>query len=175
MCGIAGFVQYASKVASEKRGDLSTLKAMGDTIIHRGPDAHGEYLEDAVGLCHRRLSIIDLSEAGTQPMYAAHGRYVMVFNGEIYNFLSLRKEAEAKGYQFRTQTDSEVILALYEQEGEACVQKLNGMFAFAIWDKQKQSLFLARDRIGKKHHDRLHAQLHQRFLSQTYFDAGRPD
>ena len=150
MCGIAGFVQYASKVSPENRGDLNTLKAMGDRIIHRGPDAHGEYLDEAVGLCHRRLSIIDLSEAGTQPMYAAQGRYVMVFNGEIYNFPSLRKAAEAQGYQFKTQTDSEVILALYEQEGEACVEKLNGMFAFAIWDTLKQSLFLARDRIGKK-------------------------
>ncbi len=150
MCGIAGFVQYASKVSPESLGTLATLKDMGDKIIHRGPDAHGEYLEGPVGLCHRRLSIIDLSEAGTQPMHSNNQRFSMVFNGEIYNFLELRAEAEANGYQFRTKTDSEVILALYEQEGEACVKKLNGMFAFAIWDKKTQSLFMARDRIGKK-------------------------
>ena len=150
MCGIAGFVQYASKASPEALGSLATLKSMGDKIIHRGPDAHGEFLDGPVGLCHRRLSIIDLSEAGTQPMHSSNQRFSMVFNGEIYNFLELRAEAEAAGYSFRTKTDSEVILALYEQEGEACVKKLNGMFAFAIWDKQAQSLFMARDRIGKK-------------------------
>lgn len=150
MCGIAGFVQYASKVSPEALGSLTTLKDMGDTIIHRGPDAYGEFLEGPVGLCHRRLSIIDLSEAGTQPMHSNNQRFSMVFNGEIYNFLELRAELEASGYQFRTKTDSEVILALYEQEGDTCVKKLNGMFAFAIWDKQTQSLFMARDRIGKK-------------------------
>jgi len=150
MCGIAGFVQYKHKANQETLGGLSTLKKMGDTIIHRGPDAHGEYIEDQVGLCHRRLSIIDLSESGTQPMISDDQRYILVFNGEIYNFQELRKEAQEAGYVFRTQTDSEVILALFHQEGEQCVKKLNGMFAFAIWDKLKQELFLARDRIGKK-------------------------
>jgi len=150
MCGIAGFVQYQHKVSQDQLGDLSTLKAMGDTILHRGPDAHGEYLEDQVGLCHRRLSIIDLSESGNQPMFSADSRYVLVFNGEIYNFPELRQAAEKKGYVFRTKTDSEVILAYYQLEGQSCISKLNGMFAFAIWDKTKQELFLARDRIGKK-------------------------
>jgi len=150
MCGIAGFVQYQNRTNASQRGDLVTLKKMGDTIIHRGPDAHGEYLEDQVGLCHRRLSIIDLSESGNQPMLSKDGRYILVFNGEIYNFPELRLEAESRGYIFKTKTDSEVILALYEQEGENCVNKLNGMFAFAIWDKKNQTLFLSRDRIGKK-------------------------
>jgi len=150
MCGIAGFVQYQDHVNTSHLGDLTTLKKMGDSIFHRGPDAHGEYLEDQIGLCHRRLSIIDLTESGTQPMLSSDGRYVLVFNGEIYNFQELRKLAEEQGYNFKTQTDSEVILALYALEGESCISKLNGMFAFAIWDKTKQQLFLARDRIGKK-------------------------
>jgi asparagine synthase (glutamine-hydrolysing) len=150
MCGIAGFIQYENQAHPEKLGNKETLIAMGNTITHRGPDAHGEYLEAQVGLCHRRLSIIDLSESGTQPMTSACGRYILVFNGEIYNFPTLREQAQAKGYHFKTQTDSEVILALYAQEGQSCVEKLNGMFAFGIWDTQAQSLFMARDRIGKK-------------------------
>ena len=92
MCGIAGFVQYQHKANQERLGNLATLKEMGDTIRHRGPDAHGEYLEDQVGLCHRRLSIIDLSESGNQPMISADGRYILVFNGEIYNFLEIKKD-----------------------------------------------------------------------------------
>ncbi len=145
MCGIAGFTQF-----TQAEGTIDTLKAMGNTIYHRGPDAGGEYLDDYVGLAHRRLSIIDLSEAGNQPMFSSDGLLVIAFNGEIYNFLELRKELEQQGYNFKTHTDTEVILALYQQEGEACLEKLNGMFAFALWDKQQQQLFIARDRIGKK-------------------------
>jgi len=145
MCGIAGFTRF-----NDPTGDESTLIKMGESIAHRGPDAHGEYLDENIGLCHRRLSIIDLSTAGNQPMLSNDGNLVMVFNGEIYNFIELRAELENRGYQFRTKTDSEVILALYGYEGESCLEKLNGMFAIAIWDRKKQELFLARDRLGKK-------------------------
>ena len=145
MCGIAGFTRYF-----DPTGDLSSLVRMGDKIAHRGPDAHGEYLDDGVGLCHRRLSIIDLSTAGNQPMFSEDGNLVIVFNGEIYNYLELRKDLEKKGYEFKTKTDTEVILALYKFEGARCLDKLCGMFAIALWDKHKQELFLARDRLGKK-------------------------
>src|SRR3990167_4208793 len=144
MCGIGGFVQFQQKI-----GDLSTLKAMGQAIYHRGPDAGGEYLDDMVGLCHRRLAIIDLSSAGNQPMYSPDQNLVLVFNGEIYNFLELRAQCEQQGYVFRTRTDTEVILALYQLEGDACVERLNGMFAFALWDKSRQSLLIARDRLDR--------------------------
>ena len=145
MCGIAGFTQF-----NQQEGTLETLQAMGNAILHRGPDAGGEYLDNYVGLAHRRLSIIDLSEAGNQPMTSSNQQYVIAFNGEIYNFLELRKELEQQGYSFNTHTDTEVILALYQKEGLNCLDKLNGMFAFALWDKQQKKLFIARDRIGKK-------------------------
>lgn len=145
MCGIAGFTRFF-----DPTGDVSSLLRMGDRIAHRGPDAHGEYLDEGIGLCHRRLSIIDLSTAGNQPMFSEDGNLVIAFNGEIYNFLELRKELEQKGYQFKTKTDTEVILALYQFEGARCLDKLFGMFAIALWDKHKKELFLARDRLGKK-------------------------
>ena len=145
MCGIAGFTQF-----SHPMGTIDTLKNMGNAIFHRGPDAGGEYLDDYVGLAHRRLSIIDLSAAGNQPMYSHDQQLVIVFNGEVYNFLELRAELEGQGHSFQTHTDTEVILALYQQLGESCLEKLNGMFAFALWDIQQKKLFIARDRIGKK-------------------------
>jgi asparagine synthase (glutamine-hydrolysing) len=145
MCGIAGFTRFHTSPGNE-----TTLRKMGDAIAHRGPDASGEYLDSEIGLCHRRLSIIDLSTAGNQPMFSSDGNLVIVFNGEIYNFLDLRKELLESGYRFRTKTDTEVILALYEREGSDMLSKLNGMFAIALWDKRAKSLFLARDRIGKK-------------------------
>ncbi len=145
MCGIAGFSRYQFEP-----GDESLLTTMGQAILHRGPDAGGTYLDDHVGLCHRRLSILDLSAAGNQPMFSKDGRYVIVFNGEIYNFLESRAALEAEGHIFSTHTDTEVILALYAKHGKDCLSELNGMFAFAIWDKQEKSLFLARDRMGKK-------------------------
>lgn len=126
------------------------LQKMGDKMIHRGPDAGGIYANDEVGLCHRRLSIIDLSAMGNQPMTSHDDRYIIVFNGEIYNFLTLREELKLQGYPFKTHTDTEVILALYDQNGTALLEKINGMFAFAIWDTHKKTLFIARDRIGKK-------------------------
>ncbi|WP_296046323.1 asparagine synthase (glutamine-hydrolyzing) [uncultured Alteromonas sp.] len=145
MCGIAGFSRYQFE-----SGDESLLASMGQAIYHRGPDAGGTYLDDGVGLCHRRLSILDLSAAGNQPMFSPDRRYVIVFNGEIYNFLDIRASLEAQGHQFSTHTDTEVILTLYALEGPKCLDKLNGMFALAIWDTAEQSIFLARDRIGKK-------------------------
>jgi len=145
MCGIGGFTRF-----NNKTGDEDLLRQMGDAILHRGPDAGGVYLDDHVGLCHRRLAIIDLSEAGNQPMYSHDENLVIVFNGEIYNFLPLRAELEQQGYQFKSKTDTEVILALYEKHGDQMLEKIDGMFAIALWDKRQQSLLLARDRLGKK-------------------------
>lgn len=145
MCGITGFTKSFCCT-----GDISLIRKMGDCIAHRGPDANGEYLDDYIGLGHRRLSIIDLSDAGNQPMVSSCGRFVIVFNGEIYNFLELRQELVLSGFKLKTQTDTEVLLELYRQYGRSCLDRLNGMFAFAIWDRQDKRLFLARDRIGKK-------------------------
>ena len=123
---------------------------MTDAIAHRGPDGEGVYIDGPVGLGHRRLAIIDLSPAGAQPMHTADGRYIVTYNGEIYNFEELRGELERLGLRFNSTSDTEVLLKAYAQWGEKCVESFNGMFAFAIWDKQKQSLFLARDRYGIK-------------------------
>lgn len=148
MCGIAGFFRNSGTPGhSEHR---SWLEKMGDAIYHRGPDSGGIYLDGGIGLVHRRLSIIDLSSAGNQPMESISGRYVICFNGEIYNFRELRDALEKEGVGFRTHTDTEVLLALYERYGERCLELINGMFAIAIWDKENGELFLARDRLGKK-------------------------
>ncbi len=145
MCGIAGILHFDGKPASPAH-----LKAMTDAIAHRGPDGEGHFTDGALGFGHRRLAIIDLSPAGRQPMMSQSGRYVLSYNGEVYNFKELRTELQALGYQFRSQTDSEVVLHAYEQWGEKCVDRLNGMFAFAIWDLKEKELFLARDRYGIK-------------------------
>jgi len=145
MSGIAGFTRSALP-----EGDTALLQRMGEAIAHRGPDGHGEFVDDSIGLAHRRLAVIDLSANGVQPMYSACGRYVIVCNGEIYNFQELRAKYAAEGYVFRSRTDTEVILAAYSFHGEACLAQLHGMFAFALWDTQRKTLFLARDRIGKK-------------------------
>lgn len=146
MCGIAGFVNFSghARDAAQER-----VKRMADTLIHRGPDEEGIYVDDFAALGHRRLSIIDLS-AGRQPMSIVDGLVQIVFNGEIYNFLEVRADLEAKGHRFKTHSDTEVILVAYLEWGEHCVDKLNGMFAFAIWDARVRRLFLARDRVGKK-------------------------
>src|SRR5205823_6176744 len=125
---------------------------MRDTMIHRGPDDAGAWYSaaDRVALAHRRLSIVDLSLAGRQPMRNEDGSVWLTFNGEVYNHLALRTELEAKGHVYRSNTDSETILHLYEEEGPRCVERLQGMFAFAIWDSRKRELFLARDRVGVK-------------------------
>lgn len=145
MCGIAGIYlkTRAGAVSPE------ALQRMRDVMTHRGPDDAGVYTDSEIGLCHRRLSIIGL-QTGHQPMADASERYTIVFNGEIYNYRSVRSELEKAGYSFRTESDTEVILNAYAQYGADCVQHLNGMFAFAIWDKQTRSLFLARDRLGVK-------------------------
>ncbi|UFS69125.1 asparagine synthase (glutamine-hydrolyzing) [Geomonas sp. RF6] len=145
MCGIAGFFRSCAPEADE-----AVLRQMGEVMRHRGPDASGEFLDDHVGLSHRRLSILDLSPLGNQPMHSADGNLVIVFNGEIYNFLELRAELERSGVSFRSRTDTEVILALYARHGVRSLEMLNGMFAFALWDRAGRKLLLARDRIGKK-------------------------
>lgn len=142
MCGICGLYD-SSGVESH------SLRAMLHTIVHRGPDEEGWWIEDGIGLGSRRLSVIDLSQ-GQQPIGNESGDVQIVFNGEIYNYRELRQDLEARGHQFRTQTDTEVIVHLYEDLGEACVDKLSGMFAFAIWDRRQQKLLLARDRLGQK-------------------------
>ena len=118
-------------------------------LAHRGPDDSGTWTEGETALGMTRLAIIDL-HTGRQPMTDASGSLVIVFNGEIYNFRSLRAELEARGRRFRTQSDTEVILGAYAEYGEECVARLRGMFAFAIWDRARRTLFLARDRLGKK-------------------------
>jgi asparagine synthase (glutamine-hydrolysing) len=123
---------------------------MASVINHRGPDDEGIYVKNNVGLAHKRLSILDLSPAGHQPMNNEDGSIWIVFNGEIYNFLDLREELQKKGHTFRSRTDTETIIHLYEEKGVECVHDLRGMFAFAIWDENKKRLFCARDRAGKK-------------------------
>jgi len=147
MCGIAGEFCYGSSARVDER----TLRAMGDAMRHRGPDDDGYFLsaDRAVGFAHRRLSIIDLS-TGHQPIYNEDRSVCIVFNGEIYNFPSLRKQLERQGHQFATNTDTEAIVHLYEEHGTGCLDRLRGMFAFALWDSRKQRLFVARDRFGKK-------------------------
>lgn len=141
MCGITGLLHFNDTCPD-------VLSGMNAALAHRGPDAGGSWVEGPVGLGHRRLSIIDLSDAGRQPMHSADGRYVMVYNGELYNYRELR--AELTDYPFSTQTDSEVLLAAYARWGANCLDRLKGMFGLAIWDRQAQSLFVARDRLGIK-------------------------
>jgi asparagine synthase (glutamine-hydrolysing) len=145
MCGIVGIFNTDGAPVS-----VVTLRAMTDTIAHRGPDGEGHYTDSFLGLGHRRLSIIDLSPAAQQPMATPEGDFVIAYNGEVYNFHELRVELEAKGYHFRSRTDSEVVLYAYKEWGPECLRRFNGIFAFAVWDKRKQQLFLARDRYGVK-------------------------
>lgn len=151
MCGIAGVLDFKGRPI-----DVSLLKAMCNAMIHRGPDDEGIYINDikgeglGVGLGHRRLAIIDLSPAGHQPMSNEDGTIWIVMNGEIYNFKGMRESLGKMGHRFKSRTDTEVILHLYEEKGEACVRDLRGMFAFAIWDEKSEKLILARDRVGKK-------------------------
>ncbi len=146
MCGITGFIDFQGHNQDEAR---SRVKRMTDTIIHRGPDAEGFYVDENAALGHRRLSIIDLS-SGQQPMHTNDQRLHIVFNGEIYNYRELKVELQKKGYVFQSKSDTEVILLGYREWQSKVVEKLNGMFAFAIWNSQEKSLFIARDRVGKK-------------------------
>ncbi len=145
MCGICGKVGFDQGYAV----DPALLHAMMDTMHHRGPDGQGTYFSDQVGLGHKRLSIIDL-DTGKQPISNENGTVWIVFNGEIYNYQELRSQLQSRGHTFRTKTDTEVIVHSYEEYGTECVSKLRGMFAFAIWDESKATLFLARDRVGIK-------------------------
>ena len=146
MCGIAGIIS-----ADKANISLSRLKKMAAAIAHRGPDGEGFWINknENVGLAHRRLSIIDLSDEAAQPMHFAR-RYSIVYNGEIYNYIELRKEFKKAGYHFVTNSDTEVILAAFDCYKEKALQYFDGMFSFAIWDEVEQTLFVARDRFGEK-------------------------
>jgi len=145
MCGIAGQYCYSGTLPDEK-----LLAAMSERLAHRGPDGQGTYIHRNIGLAHRRLAIIDLSDDARQPMTNEDGSLWLVYNGEIYNFVELRAELAGKGHTFRLKTDSEVILHAYEEWGTGCLSRLNGMWAFALWDEKRQQLFCARDRFGIK-------------------------
>lgn len=141
MCGIFGYIGKIERPLAER---------CLNTMTHRGPDGWGIWANDGILLGHRRLSILDVSENGKQPMSYGNGRYWITFNGEVYNFLEIRSELEAKGHTFVSESDTEVILAAYMVWGEDCLFKFNGMWAFAIWDTAERTLFLCRDRFGKK-------------------------
>ena len=143
MCGIAGIVGIQDKAIAENK-----INIMCESLKHRGPDATGVFIEDEIALGHLRLSIIDLSEAANQPFFDASGRYAIAYNGEIYNYREVKKSLPE--YPFRTDSDTEVILAAFQKYGADCLSMLNGMFAFAIWDRQRRELFFARDRLGVK-------------------------
>jgi len=145
MCGIVGIFDMRGR----REIDRGLLARMNDTLTHRGPDGAGLHVEAGLGLGHRRLSIIDL-EGGRQPLYNEDESVVVVFNGEIYNFHALAAELAARGHVFRTHSDTEVIVHGWEEWGESCVDRFRGMFAFALWDRKRETLFLARDRLGKK-------------------------
>jgi len=145
MCGIVGIFNLNGEPVSPV-----LLRTMTDTIKHRGPDSEGFYADSFIGLGHRRLSILDLSRFGHQPMGTEDKQFIITYNGEIYNFQELRIELESLGYKFRSKTDTEVVLYAYVQWGAECLKRFNGMFAFAIWDKTRQELFIARDRYGIK-------------------------
>lgn len=145
MCGIAGLVNFDGAPLAPP-----VLKRMTDAIAHRGPDGEGHWIDGPVGLGHRRLAIIDLSPAGQQPMISADHRYVLSYNGEVYNFRELRGELQALGYWFRSQADSEVVLYAIAEWGLKALHRLNGMYAFALWDRKERVLTLARDRYGIK-------------------------
>lgn len=145
MCGVAGIMNFDRAPASARR-----VEAMTDVLIHRGPDDEGHFVDGPCALGHRRLSIIDLSSAGHQPMATPDGRFVISYNGELYNFRELRAELETLGWRFRSATDTEVMLYSLAQWGKAALKRFNGMFAFALWDCAEQRLLLARDRYGVK-------------------------
>ncbi|PYT08297.1 MAG: asparagine synthetase B, partial [Acidobacteria bacterium] len=145
MCGIAGIV----KLDPRGRVERVRLERMLDALRHRGPDGEGLFMEGPVGLAHRRLAIVDVS-GGRQPMPGENGSAWIAFNGEIYNHPELRPQLEAHDHHYRTRCDTETILHLYEEEGDRCVERMRGMFAFALWDRARGRLLLARDRLGIK-------------------------
>lgn len=145
MCGITGIFNVNGAPVS-----VSLLKKMTDIISYRGPDGEGFWVDSFIGFGHRRLAIIDLTPLGHQPMQTEDGKYIISYNGEVYNFQTLRIELEEKGYHFRSRTDTEVVLNAFKEWGKSCVNKFNGMFAFAIWNNLNKELFIARDRYGIK-------------------------
>lgn len=145
MCGIAGYINLCGALA-----ETATLRAMASAISHRGPDNEGVWCEGNVGLAHRRLAVVDLSDAANQPIWSPDGRYALVFNGMIYNFRELRGELQALGHTFRSNTDTEVLLFALIHWGDQALNRLNGMFAFVLWDRRNQELLMARDRYGIK-------------------------
>ena len=165
MCGITGFWDTSRQFGSDRL--QAYVENMSDTLQHRGPDDRGSWVDQGVGIAlgHRRLSIVDLSPEGHQPMVSADGRYVIVFNGEIYNFLELRKQLVALGHKFRGHSDTEVMLASFSQWGlDQAIKRFNGMFAFALWDRLERVLHLGRDRLGEK-------PLYYGFCGQTFLFA----
>src|SRR4051794_7249296 len=144
MCGICGWLGPGAEP------DAASGRAMTDLLAHRGPDGAGELPLPSGWMGQRRLKVVDLTEAGDQPMTNEDGSIGLVYNGEIYNFRELRTELAARGHRFRSTGDTEVVLRAYEEWGEDCCRRLDGMFAFAVWDSRSASLFLARDRTGKK-------------------------
>ncbi len=158
MCGICGIIGLNDNVGTSNLMSVKAISLMNAAIAHRGPDDEGSFIDNGIAFGHRRLSIIDLSKNGHEPMVSANGRFIINYNGELYNFKSLRLElqrakvgdADFIAYPFRTQSDTEVVLAAYQRWGTDCLKYFNGMYAFAIWDKQKEELFIARDRLGIK-------------------------
>jgi asparagine synthase (glutamine-hydrolysing) len=145
MCGICGQFNLGGQPV-----ERAVIERMTASIRHRGPDSNGVFVSGPIGLGHQRLSIIDLSEAGNQPMRSPGGSAWIVFNGEVYNYAALKLAMERQGETFVSSSDTEVLLRLYERFGSGCLEKVNGMFAFAVWDAAAETLFLARDRIGIK-------------------------
>ncbi len=145
MCGFCGVISVDGDPPS-----VPVLQAMSASLVHRGPDSSGTWLDDHVGIANRRLAIIDLSQAADLPMSNEDGRFILGYNGELYNYLQLRSELQQAGHRFRSSSDAEVIVHAFEEWGERCLDRFNGMFAFAIWDTSNRALFLARDRYGVK-------------------------
>ena len=145
MCGICGILSFNDNGVDKRE----IINEMATLMVHRGPDDDGYYFNDEIGLGIRRLAIIDI-EGGHQPILSEDGRYVVILNGEIYNYIELRQMLIRKGHIFKTDSDTEVIVHLFEEKGAECVSALNGMFAFTVWDNLKKELFLFRDRIGIK-------------------------
>lgn len=160
MCGINGILH----LQSQKKVDERVLTKMRDSLEHRGPDDQGLFIENNIGLGHRRLSILDVSKAGHQPFLSENGRYVMVYNGEIYNFKDFYPELKSNGFDIKTNSDTEVLLKLFELYGTKMLNRLNGMFAFVIWDKKEKKLTAIRDRMGVK-------PLYYSFYNETFYFA----
>src|ERR1700738_3756416 len=151
MCGITGFLERPATL--DRTAMLLVVDQMNSRLRHRGPDDSGVWVSVPAGVAlgHRRLSIVDLSVEGHQPMFSSDERFVIVFNGEIYNFLEIREELEKHNYKFRGHSDTEVMLAAFDRWGiEEATQRFNGMFAIALWDQRDRTLYLSRDRLGKK-------------------------